>query len=154
MECGWQVLKISKSFNSYAVPSPLPSPHSSPSPPHPPPSPHSSPPLLTMLAMSAEADPPPGAAVLAARLSTKERREEETKGPSTPLPIRYLQIHTLLHELGMWTSCNTPQLITRHRLSHSMIFSSGLNSVTALNPSLSTTRRTWVGTNYTICVVV
>ena len=52
---------------------------------------------LTMLAMIAAAAPPPGVDVLAARLSTMDRREEETNGPSAPEPIRYLQPHTHTH---------------------------------------------------------
>lgn len=45
-----------------------------------------------MLAMQADADPPPGAEVLAPSCSTNERTVELTRGPSALLRIQYLQM--------------------------------------------------------------
>ena len=44
-----------------------------------------------MPAATALADPPPGADVLADRLSRKTRREEDKRGPSLLLDTRYLR---------------------------------------------------------------
>ena len=44
-----------------------------------------------MLAMQADADPPPGAEVLAPSCSTNERTVELTSGPSALLLMRYLK---------------------------------------------------------------
>ena len=54
---------------------------------------------LTMLAIHADADPPPGAEVLAPSCSTNERTVELTRGPSALLLMRYLKgrVHVNLY---------------------------------------------------------
>ena len=46
-----------------------------------------------MAAIAADADPPPGADDREPRLQINCRRDIETKGPSSQVSTRYLQVH-------------------------------------------------------------